>query len=421
MRAAWLGVSLMSFLTVGLAAGCSAVNTTEVVPPPEEGPTGCLPGQTDCAGTCVDLSTSVVHCGACGRGCQAGESCVVGACMGGGTSACGDGIIVAGEACDDGNSASGDGCSSTCAVEPGFSCSGEPSVCMDGCGDGVVTGSEECDDGGESATCDADCTLVECGDSVTNTTAGESCDDGAESATCDADCSPVECGDDVINTTAGETCEEMMMESATCDVDCTAPECGDALVNASAGESCDDGGESATCDADCTEAQCGDGVVNATATEACDDGGESASCDDDCTAVMCGDGNLNAAAGEECDDGNTVGNDGCDDACQREFPQVCTTGTFGVNTGSPWTVCQADAGGAWVSHSGTTGGEYDALAICQFLGYSSLGFVGGTFGTECSATDIPSSCLNPGAPPTTNLGQFCSPYYCNTVQWTCVP
>jgi len=44
---------------------------------------------------------------------------------------CGDGVIdsVAEEACDDGNLSTGDGCDSACAVEPGFRCRGEPSVC----------------------------------------------------------------------------------------------------------------------------------------------------------------------------------------------------------------------------------------------------------------------------------------------------
>jgi len=35
---------------------------------------------------------------------------------------CGDGVLDAGETCDDGNTANGDGCSSTCAVEPWWSC-----------------------------------------------------------------------------------------------------------------------------------------------------------------------------------------------------------------------------------------------------------------------------------------------------------
>lgn len=46
------------------------------------------------------------------------------------------------------------------------------------CGDGSVEGSEACDDMGQSATCDDDCTLAECGDGVLNVTAGEECDDG---------------------------------------------------------------------------------------------------------------------------------------------------------------------------------------------------------------------------------------------------
>jgi cysteine-rich repeat protein len=45
--------------------------------------------------------------------------------------ACGDGKVhvAAGEQCDDGNLGAFDGCSSDCFVEPGFTCSGEPSVC----------------------------------------------------------------------------------------------------------------------------------------------------------------------------------------------------------------------------------------------------------------------------------------------------
>jgi cysteine-rich repeat protein len=48
------------------------------------------------------------------------------------------------------------------------------------CGDGIVnnSGTEACDDGGESAACDADCTVAVCGDSTVNAMAGETCDDG---------------------------------------------------------------------------------------------------------------------------------------------------------------------------------------------------------------------------------------------------
>lgn len=42
---------------------------------------------------------------------------------------CGDGAIRGGEDCDDDGEANGDGCSSTCQVEDGYDCAGEPSIC----------------------------------------------------------------------------------------------------------------------------------------------------------------------------------------------------------------------------------------------------------------------------------------------------
>jgi len=42
---------------------------------------------------------------------------------------CGDAEIDPAEECDDGNLATGDGCDAACLVEPGWSCSGAPSVC----------------------------------------------------------------------------------------------------------------------------------------------------------------------------------------------------------------------------------------------------------------------------------------------------
>src|SRR5436309_3241255 len=43
---------------------------------------------------------------------------------------CGDGIVAGVEECDDRNTMDGDGCSADCRVESGFSCAGQPSVCM---------------------------------------------------------------------------------------------------------------------------------------------------------------------------------------------------------------------------------------------------------------------------------------------------
>src|SRR5262249_37154471 len=62
--------------------------------------------------------------------------------------ACGDGVRDPLEACDDGDVVSGDGCSSGCAVEPCFTCTGEPSTCTRvnegdcSCGNGSVDSGE---------------------------------------------------------------------------------------------------------------------------------------------------------------------------------------------------------------------------------------------------------------------------------------
>lgn len=51
---------------------------------------------------------------------------------------------------------------------------GGPSLC----GNGLIDAGEFCDDAGESASCDADCTLAACGDAEPNQAAGEQCDVG---------------------------------------------------------------------------------------------------------------------------------------------------------------------------------------------------------------------------------------------------
>ena len=42
----------------------------------------------------------------------------------------------------------------------------------------IFSGMEQCDDAGESADCDSDCTVAECGDGTLNETRGEECDAG---------------------------------------------------------------------------------------------------------------------------------------------------------------------------------------------------------------------------------------------------
>jgi MYXO-CTERM domain-containing protein len=181
------------------------------------------------------------------------------------------------------------------------------------CGDGIATPDEECDDMGESALCDPNCTLAQCGDHTLNLSAGEICDDGGA--------------------------------SPTCNVDCTAPICGDAVINMAAGETCDDAGETATCDLDCSAVACGDNVTNMLAGEECDDSAESPTCDADCTFVECGDGVENNTAGEYCDDGNNDDGDGCS--------AVCTVDEVETTTGSDESSGSSDSGSS-DDGSGTT-------------------------------------------------------------------
>lgn len=53
---------------------------------------------------------------------------------------CGNRRLDTGETCDDGNLAALDGCSSTCAIEPGYVCTGTPSTCTLICVDDSVAG-----------------------------------------------------------------------------------------------------------------------------------------------------------------------------------------------------------------------------------------------------------------------------------------
>ena len=109
--------------------------------------------------------------------------------------ACGDGAVDAGENCDDENTADGDGCDGACAVEAGWSCTGEPSTCTMGegeCGDGAISSGEECDDDDTESGdgCDEDCVVEDgwecsgapsqCERTCSNGSIdpGEECDDG---------------------------------------------------------------------------------------------------------------------------------------------------------------------------------------------------------------------------------------------------
>jgi cysteine-rich repeat protein len=232
----------------------------------------------------------------------------------------------------------------------------------------------QCDTGGESATCDDDCTPVECGDFNTNTSAGEFCDTGGvETADCDTDCTAVTCGDSTTNTAAGEDCDPPFASGGAinCRLDCTFTVCGDGTVDAD--EECDDGAGNSdvlpdACRSNCVDAFCGDGVTDPGNSEECDDGNNNNNdgclngcilppvcgdgvvegdevCDDgpgnsdtlpdacrtNCVLAFCGDGVADPGNGEECDDGNNKNNDDCIVGC---VSAVCGDGKK-QTTGTP--------------------------------------------------------------------------------------
>ena len=110
---------------------------------------------------------------------------------------CGDGLVTGVEQCDDGNSYNNDGCSAVCAIESGYTCFSQPSICRSACGDGIQANNEKCDDGNNVSGdgCSADCKVELnwqctggvgslstctpapfCGDGTVQS--GEDCDDG---------------------------------------------------------------------------------------------------------------------------------------------------------------------------------------------------------------------------------------------------
>lgn len=154
-----------------------------------------------------------------------------------------------------------------------------------------------------------------CGNSNLDT--GEQCDTGNASATCDVDCTPVQCGDGTVNAAANEQCDHIR-DTLGCDSDCTLPMCGDGHVNAEL-EDCDDGNtsdEGNGCSTECKfNNSCGDALLQPLA-ESCDDGGDSMMCNANCTPHQCGDGIFNTVA-EQCDLGfaNDQPGSGCDSNC----------------------------------------------------------------------------------------------------------
>ncbi|APR78028.1 Multiple EGF-like-domain protein 3 precursor [Minicystis rosea] len=316
-------ISRITFLTATLLA-CAVVS-------------GCATGTPQGPGGGMSTSTTGGSGGTGGNGTG-----------GAGMVACGNGVIETGEDCDDGNLFPGDGCSSKCALETGFTCSGMPSICAATCGDGFIGGPEECDDQNTTAGdgCSANCT-VEVGFSCKGVPSkcSTTCGDGVVGGTEQCDDHNLGDGDG-----CNKSCQtELGYKCVGAPSDCNTV-CGDGII--AGAEVCDDGNgiNGDGCGSTCVEepgfncsgeptictSVCGDGIV--AADEECDD--KNTASNDGCSAMcqkepgwacsgapnvctpICGDGKIVGA--EQCDDGNIIPGDGCSALCKTQYGYTCT-------------------------------------------------------------------------------------------------
>ena len=271
------------------------------------------------------------------------------------TMTCGNGILEGTEQCDDGNTVSGDGCSSTCHIEPHYTCPtpGKPCVHDVICGDGIIEGVEQCDDGntkngdGCSSTCTVECGWVcpplaacraaKCGDGLV--AGNEQCDDGN---TIDGDgCSSIcTLENKPASVPEGWLCTSPItpfMSGADGGTDGGAAGGVDGGADDAADGGANGGGESCKGPTTCTTTVCGNGKVEG--SEQCDDGNDVSG--DGCSPFcrlepncppgggactnVCGSGLIVPGDGKQCDDGNTVSGDGCSATCMIERGYTCKT------------------------------------------------------------------------------------------------
>jgi cysteine-rich repeat protein len=261
--------------------------------------------------------------------------------------ACGDGLVAALEGCDDGNTTAGDGCDAACAIEDGFVCSGEPSVCAtiaDICAAAVVLplGDTTGDNTGGSNIASGSCQISVPGS------------DGLGS-------------EDIFSVTAANTGEIAFTLTSDADLGVYAQStCGDAASEIGCADNFFGAGAVETLRVAVTAGQTFTLFVDGFTIDEVGPYTLSAAFND----IICGDGIL--SAGEGCDDGNTTAGDGCDAVCAIEDGFICE-GSPSVCV-SPQAVCNA----AVVAALGTnTGDTTDAVSSNLFDGSCQAGAIFG--------------------------------------------
>ena len=207
-----------------------------------DGAPACDPGMAACGGTCVNLASDRLNCGACGNACGADRLCESSACV---------------VSCSSGMTACAGACVST---------SSSPAHCG-GCNMPCAS-NEVCESGACELGCSA--TMTECGGSCVDTNTDE-----AHCGGCDMPCDAAEvCTDGACECDAGLT----ECGGACVDTDSSASHCGGCDMPCASPSVCSDGSCEASCATDLTD--CGGACVD-TATSMAHCGG----CDMACTGA----------------------------------------------------------------------------------------------------------------------------------------
>jgi cysteine-rich repeat protein len=228
----------------GMFTADAGMSTADAGEPEPEGEWMCEPAYYDAADGCdcecgipdpdCQLANQPLYgCPAAAEGCTVDGYCEI--------PGCGDGTFnEETELCDDGNSEAGDGCSPGCQPEPGWSCSADPTACIQVPAEWKGTEGPFCSDSryGDGEFCDCGCGVV---------------DADCESATAECDglflgCIP----ENAVNFFGEVDMSVVTMVPDTADnTQCVDNVCGDTHVAGT--EECDDGNSESGdgCDASC--------------------------------------------------------------------------------------------------------------------------------------------------------------------------
>ncbi|NTX12804.1 VCBS repeat-containing protein [Myxococcus sp. CA056] len=304
---------------------------------------------------------------------------------------CGDGVLGGFEVCDDGNQLSGDGCNSVCQLEPGYTCTGQPTVCtdIDECAAGTDNCSENatCTNIGGSFTCA--CTAGYEGDGVTCTDIDE-CAAGTDNCSENATCTNIG-GSFTCACTAGYE-----GDGVTCtDID----ECAAGTDNCSENAACTNIGGSFTCA--CNAGYEGDGVIctniDECAANPCLNGG---TCIDGVGSYTCKcaptyEGPICQSCSGTLADCNGTSSDGCEVNLQSDANScgacgiVCSTGQICSNA-----TCQAPPPGQVPGTPVSTPANHSPLApaVADVNGDGKLDIL--VANAESGTTQTPSGSLS---------------------------